>query len=82
MRNILYTSDIMSREMRSKQTPTFRQWLKNLDYVVAVVIFRNIEKLEKGNFSNCKSIGNGIHEQKINFQKRYRLYFTNINGEI
>lgn len=41
-----------------------------------------IEKLEKGNFSNCKSIGNGIHKQKINFQKGYRLCFTNINGEI
>ncbi|MDR3256891.1 MAG: hypothetical protein LBT18_04540 [Endomicrobium sp.] len=38
--------------------------------------------MRKGNFSNCKSIGNGIHEQKIDFQKGYRLYFTNINGEI
>ena len=37
--------------MISKQTPAFRQCLKNLDYVVAVVIFRSIEKLEKGNIS-------------------------------
>ncbi|MDR1942819.1 MAG: hypothetical protein LBQ04_01685 [Endomicrobium sp.] len=42
--------------MRSRQTPTFRQWLKNLDYVAAVVILRNIEKLEKGNFSNLASV--------------------------
>jgi putative addiction module killer protein len=68
--------------MRSNQTPIFRKWLEDLDYVVAVVIFRNIEKLEKGNFSNCKPVGNGIHEQKIDFQKGYRLYFTNINGKI
>jgi hypothetical protein len=47
MRNILYTFGIRNRGMRSRQTPTFRQWLKNLDYVVAIVIFRNIEKLEK-----------------------------------
>ena len=56
--------------MRSRQTPVFRQWLKNLDYVVAIIIFCSIEKLEKGNFSNCKSTGNGIHKQKINFQIR------------
>ncbi|MDR2192029.1 MAG: type II toxin-antitoxin system RelE/ParE family toxin [Endomicrobium sp.] len=29
-----------------------------------------------------KSVGSGVHELKINFQKAYRIYFTNINGEI
>ncbi|MDR0399304.1 MAG: type II toxin-antitoxin system RelE/ParE family toxin [Endomicrobium sp.] len=68
--------------MISKQTPIFRKWLEDLDYILAVVIFHNIEKLEKGNFSNCKPVGNGVHEQKIDFQKGYRLYFTNINDNI
>jgi hypothetical protein len=44
---ILYTSDIRSREIRSRQTPIFRQWLKNLGYVIAVVILRNIEKCDE-----------------------------------
>jgi len=34
--------------MISKQTTIFRKWLEALDYILAVVIFHNIEKLEKG----------------------------------
>jgi putative addiction module killer protein len=42
----------------------------------------NLLKLEEGNFSNVKAVGAGVHELKINYQKGYRVYFTNVDGEI
>ncbi|MDR1195420.1 MAG: type II toxin-antitoxin system RelE/ParE family toxin [Endomicrobium sp.] len=65
-----------------KETIIFTKWVMKLDFTVKTVIISNLLKLQKGNFSNVKSVGDGIHELKINFQKGYRVYFTNINGEI
>jgi putative addiction module killer protein len=64
--------------MQIKQMPIFKKWFNTLDLFIQVIIASNIDKLEKGNFANCKSVGSGIHEQKINFQKGYRLYFVNL----
>jgi putative addiction module killer protein len=68
--------------MQIRNTITFKKWLKNLDAYIQLIILENVYKLEKGNFSNTKSVGSGIYELKIYFQKGYRIYFTNINKEI
>jgi putative addiction module killer protein len=60
----------------------FKKWLKNLDAYIQLIILENVYKLEKGNFSNTKSVGSGIFELKVYFQKGYRIYFTSINKEI
>ena len=65
-----------------KQTSIFVKWFKKLDFYIQSVIDYNVEKLEKGNFANCKSIGEGVHELKIDFQKGYRIYFKNSGQEI
>jgi putative addiction module killer protein len=65
-----------------KETKIFTKWLARLDLTVNIVITASMLKLRKGNFSNVKPIGDGVHELKINFQKGYRIYFTNINGAI
>ncbi|MBF0458266.1 MAG: type II toxin-antitoxin system RelE/ParE family toxin [Nitrospirae bacterium] len=34
-----------------------------------------IDRLSLGNFNDCKSIGNGLHEIKIDYGPGYRVYF-------
>jgi putative addiction module killer protein len=65
-----------------KQTKVFEKWLKKLDYTVKAVIATYVERLEKGIFTNVEPVGEGVHELRIRYQKGYRIYFTNINGEI
>jgi CTP synthase (UTP-ammonia lyase) len=69
---------IRSKEMRSKQTSSFRHWLKNLDYVVAVVIFRSIEKLEKGNISKLARSAKVERRSVYNMFKKGSLYFAKL----
>ena len=66
-----------------KQSEIFTKWLNKLkDRILIMVITRAISKVQLNNFLNCKAIGEGIHEIKIDYQKGYRVYFTNINGQI
>jgi putative addiction module killer protein len=65
-----------------KQTKVFTKWIEKLNLLLQTLIADRLERLTKGNFSNVKSVGGGVHELKINYQKGYRIYFTNINGEI
>jgi putative addiction module killer protein len=68
--------------MQIERTNFFTKWFKKLNMIIQVRLLQNINKLANENFSNCKSLGEGVHELKVNFQKGYRIYFTNINGEI
>ncbi len=66
-----------------KVSKIFTKWfekLKDEDLMNKISIY--IYRLENGNFSNVKSVGDGIHEIKINYKKGYRVYFTNVEGHI
>ena len=42
-----------------------------------------IQKLEKDeHFGDCKPVGDGISELRINFAKGYRVYFKEKDGKI
>ena len=38
-------------------------------------ILVNVDKLERGNFSNVESVGDGVYELKIDFGPGFRVYF-------
>ena len=67
-----------------EKTPEFDKWfrkLKNLK-AKAKILFR-IQKIESyGHFGDCKQVGNGIRELRINFAKGYRIYFKERNGKL
>ena len=64
-------------------TEKFSKWLKKLkDAIAKASITRRIERLEEGNFGDCKSVGESLFELRINVGKGYRVYFTNINKQI
>ena len=66
-----------------KESEIFTKWFEKLkDKMLVMIIARAIHKVKLNNFSNCKAVGEGIHEIKINYQKGYRVYFTNIDGQI
>lgn len=59
------------------QTLTFRDWLDGLKDVKARArIAARLRLAEAGNLGDCKSVGNGISEMRIDFGPGYRLYFT------
>ena len=67
-----------------EKTKEFDKWLKKLNDTKAKskILFR-IQKLEKDeHFGDCKPVGDGISELRINFAKGYRVYFKEKDGKI
>ncbi len=67
-----------------EKTTEFDKWLKKLNDLTAKakILFR-IQKLEnEAHFGDCKSVGDGISELKINYAKGYRIYFKETDGKI
>jgi putative addiction module killer protein len=48
----------------------------------AKILFR-IQKIESdGHFGDCKPVGDGIRELRVNFANGYRVYFKEKDGKI
>lgn len=67
-----------------EKTLEFDKWLRKLKDLraKAKILFR-IQKLENDeHFGDCKPVGDGIRELRINFAKGYRIYFKETDGKI
>ena len=67
-----------------EKTAEFEKWFRKLNDLraKAKILFR-LQKLENEEyFGDCKSVGDGISELKINYAKGYRIYFKEIDGKI
>ncbi|MGQ1948646.1 type II toxin-antitoxin system RelE/ParE family toxin [Geofilum sp. OHC36d9] len=67
-----------------EKTVEFDKWLKKLKDLraKAKILFR-IQKLESDeHFGDCRPVGEGIRELKINYAKGYRVYFKEKDGKI
>ncbi len=54
----------------------FREWLDALkDISTRARIKLRLDRLKLGNFGNCRSVGGGVFELKIDFGPGYRVYF-------
>lgn len=53
----------------------YAEWFDDLNPPAAAKVSVALARLSQGNFSNVKSLGNGVHEYKIDFGPGYRMYF-------
>jgi putative addiction module killer protein len=53
----------------------FRDWFDELEATAAARVAVALARLEQGNLSNAKSVGEGVLEYRIDFGPGYRLYF-------
>ena len=67
-----------------EKTVEFDKWWRKLKDLraKAKILFR-IQKLENDeHFGDCKPVGEGIHELRIDYAKGYRIYFKEREGKI
>ncbi len=67
-----------------EKTIEFDKWLRKLKNLKAKakILFR-IQKIEDdGHFGDCKPVGDGIRELRVDFGKGYRVYFKEKDGKI
>ncbi len=67
-----------------EKTTEFEKWFRKLkDLKAKAKILFRIQKIESdGHFGDCKPVGDGILELKVNYAKGYRVYFKEKNGKI
>ena len=60
----------------------FAMWLEGLnDSKAQARIAARLERLVVGNFGDCKPVGNGVSEVRIDFGPGYRIYCAMIGRE-
>ena len=59
----------------------FAKWFARLDAIAAAKITTALYRMEQGNLSNVKSVGQGVAEYRIDFGPGYRIYLGQ-HGEV
>lgn len=75
------------RELRVYETAAgncpFEDWLEGLrDAKGRAVIQVRLDRLGQGNFGDCKPVGEGVSELRIDFGPGYRVYFAEDGSRI
>lgn len=68
----------------TEKTSEFDKWIRKLKDIRAKskILFR-IQKLETDeHFGDCKPVGDGISEMRVNYAKGYRVYFKEKENKI
>lgn len=55
-------------------TSPFAKWFARLDAVAAARVTTALYRMEQGNLSNVKAVGQGVAEYRIDFGPGYRVY--------
>jgi putative addiction module killer protein len=53
----------------------FADWFADVEPVARAKVARAIARMEQGNLSNAKSVGEGVLETRLDFGPGYRVYF-------
>lgn len=53
----------------------FSRWFNRLDKTAAAKVAATLYRMEQGNLSNTKGLGDNLFEYRIDFGPGYRIYF-------
>jgi putative addiction module killer protein len=53
----------------------FAEWFADVETVARAKLARAIARMEQGNLSNVKPVGEGVLEYRLDFGPGYRVYF-------
>ncbi len=79
--------NIQQREIELYRTQSgrepFTEWFNSIrDKTIINRIERRINRLEKGNFGDCKPVGEGVFELRLHFGSGYRIYFGEVANTV
>ncbi|MFT5323274.1 MAG: putative addiction module killer protein [Planctomycetaceae bacterium] len=60
----------------------FQRWFASLGTKAALKITTAVAQMKCGNFGDHKSVGSGVWERRINFEKGYRIYYARDGDEL
>jgi putative addiction module killer protein len=60
----------------------FADWFHDLDSQAAAKVANAIDRMQQGNWSEVKSVGDGVLERRIHFGPGYRVYFGRDGNEL
>jgi putative addiction module killer protein len=53
----------------------FTDWAEGLHEIARAKVSVAVQRMEEGNFSSAKGVGEGVFESRIDFGPGYRVYF-------
>jgi putative addiction module killer protein len=74
------TLEVLEYHDPEGQSP-FAKWFRELDATAAAKVTVAIIRIEQGNLSNVKGVGQGVLEYRLDFGPGYRVYFGR-DGEV
>lgn len=64
-------------------TSLFDEWLESIqDKRTQSRIQTRLDRLESGNFGDCRAVGRGVFELRLHFGAGYRIYFGEVDNTV
>lgn len=77
-----HSSQVKIKQRRVDYFTTFsgkqpaREWLLSIkDKLAQAILFKRIRQAGEGQLGNTRSVGDGVHELKINYGPGFRIYY-------
>lgn len=75
MSAFLIPKEVVAFRARNGQVP-FEEWLNDLNDKRAVArVLARLARVRQGNLGDCKPVGEGVSELRVDYGPGYRLYF-------
>lgn len=69
--------------LNERGKPVFLEWLAGVrDKLAKSRILKRVERLQLGNFGDCKFVGNNVWELRIDHGPGYRVYYSIVDKKI
>jgi putative addiction module killer protein len=73
---LITTRELLAYRTREGRTP-FNEWLDELeDQNLVARILARLARVRQGNLGDCKSVGEGVSELRVDYGPGYRVYFA------